>query len=75
MGSNLISVMSYNICGYNFDLGPKGFPVSIRDEKVSQLKQMLMTYAPDFVGLQEDYKYIDTEGSEQARKAVFSPVW
>ncbi len=70
-----IGIMTYNICGYNKDQGPKGFPVAIRDEKVSNLKRLLMTYAPDFVGLQEDYKYIDTDGSEQARKAIFSPVW
>ncbi len=71
-----ISVMSYNICRYNNDESKDpGFPPEIMDRKITNLKQMLMEYGPDFVGLQEDTKYIDRACTKQARTALFTPVW
>lgn len=72
---NTIRVMTYNVCYYGDDAGTKGMPANILDEKVMNLKTMLMMYGPDFVGLQEDYPYIDAKATTTARDALFKPVW
>ena len=72
---NEIRVMSYNICKYNNDKGGTGFPKSIFAEKVSNLKQMFMEYAPDIIGLQEDRQYLDAEKTIPASAGLFDPVW
>lgn len=72
---NTIRVMTYNVCYYGDDAGTKGMPSEILEEKVNNLKTMLMATGPDFVGLQEDYPYIDEKATIQARTALFKPVW
>lgn len=69
------TVMSYNICYYNFDIGEKGFPSDIMDKKVSNLKQLFMQYGPDVIGLQEDYIYIDAAHKIKTEEYLFSPIW
>lgn len=70
-----ITVMSYNVCHYNMDQGETGFPDDIREEKTSNLKEMLMAYSPDIVGIQEDSVYIDRDGSVKSQDALWSPIW
>lgn len=68
-------VMSYNVCHYNFDQGDTGFPAAILNEKVMNLKEMLMETAPDLIGLQEDVQYCDTVQKKPSVDYLFKPVW
>lgn len=70
-----LKIMTYNICKYNNDQGGIGFPESILDEKVSNLKRMFMEYAPDIIGLQEDRQYLDEKKTIPASAYLFAPVW
>jgi len=63
--SKKISVMSYNLGFFNMGVY-YGYPSDILDEKVTNLKKMLMKYAPDIVGLQEHVKYIDRDDTIEA---------
>jgi len=68
-------VMSYNVCHYNFDQGNTGFPAAIFNEKVSNLKQMLMEYSPDIMGLQEDIEYCDTAKTKKTLDTLYKDRW
>jgi len=70
-----IRIMSYNVCHYNFDQGATGFPAAIINEKVMNLKEMLMETAPDLIGLQEDVQYCDTAQTKTSVDYLFNPVW
>lgn len=70
-----LTLMTYNVCHYNNDRGEHGFPPAIMDEKVSNLKELLMWYAPDLIGLQEDIEYIDRAGTIKTGGYLFAPVW
>lgn len=72
---NELTVMSYNICRYNFDQGGTGFPEDIMNEKIENLKKMFMKNAPDLIGIQEDTYYIDEEHTIESIPALFTPVW
>lgn len=70
-----IRVMSYNIGHYNMGLSPFGYPPDVMDDKVTNLKEMLMEYGPDIIGLQEDSEYADQAKTKKSSKYLYSPVW
>jgi exonuclease III len=71
----IIRVMTYNVGHYNMGLSEAGFPASVLNEKLGNLKVMLMETAPDIIGIQEDAHYIDQAGKMKSPESVFSPVW
>lgn len=70
-----ITVMSYNICYYCFDQGNHGFPANLLAEKSGNLKEMLMEYSPDLIGLQEDAEYCDKKKTLKSVDYLFKPIW
>ena len=72
---NELDIMSYNVGFYHNGSGGPGFPADIYDEKVGNFKQMLMTYGPDIVGLQEDRQYLDEAQTIPASAGLFDPIW
>ena len=70
-----IRIMSYNVGHYNMGLSTVGFPKEIFNEKVINFKEMLMEYAPDIIGLQEDSVYIDQDKTLKSNAYLFEPLW
>ncbi len=70
-----IRVMSYNVGHYNMGLSSHGMPDELVDEKTAGLKEMLMEYAPDLIGIQEEEKWFDQAHEKKASAWLYSPVW
>ncbi len=73
--STQIRVMTYNIGHYNMGLATHGYPEDKFDEKSTNLKEMYMEYAPDFIGIQEEEQYADNAKTKKASPFLYSPVW
>lgn len=72
----MIRVMSYNVGHYNMGYSStQGFPPEIQSEKVSQFKQLMMQYRPDFIGVQEESRYMDQAGTEAASSGLYKPAY
>jgi endonuclease/exonuclease/phosphatase family metal-dependent hydrolase len=67
--------MTYNVGHYNMGLLQVGFPKDIFDEKVSNFKEMLMRYAPDIIGLQEDSVYVNQTKTIKSNSYLYEPIW
>ena len=73
-----LRIMSYNICCYTNDTHVSGNPVYISDEKLFNLKNMLMNANADILGIQEDQEYIDAysgTGTKPSDEYVFYPIY
>lgn len=70
-----IKVLSYNVANFDNNTGDKGIAAAIYEEKVFNLKKMLMKVNPDFIGMQEYYKFIDAEHTKQAKNYLLNPVF
>lgn len=71
----MIRVMTYNVGHYNMGLSEAGIPDDLLAGKLSNLKEMLMEYGPDIIGIQEDSHYIDRAGKMKSPETVFYPAW
>lgn len=72
---SLLKVMSYNVGHYNMGLSATGFPASVMNEKLASLKELLIAEHPDFIGLQEDAKWIDAAHTVTSSASLFDPYW
>ena len=72
---SIIRIMSYNVGHYNMGLSQVGFPKDIIGEKTANFKEMLMQYAPDIIGLQEDSIYADQEKVIKSESYLYDPIW
>ena len=75
MSMTELTVMTYNICHFNFDQGGRGFPKEVMNEKVNNLKEMFMEYHPDIIGIQEDAQYIDLDHTIKSPDYLYAPIW
>lgn len=71
----MLRVMSYNIGHYNMGSAEKGYPEDLIEEKSGQLKIMLMETAPDLLGLQEDWTWIDRGDTRRSVKELYRPIF
>ena len=65
-----ITVLSYNICKFNFNTG-----TYVSDEKLTNIKKVLMNVDADFIGLQENNSFIDENSQKSSRDYVYYPVY
>ena len=70
----IIRAMSYNIGHYNMGRSLHGYPPDVMDEKVAGYKELIMQYAPEIIGVQEDNTYCDQEGTMKAQE-LYKPVY
>ena len=70
-----ITVMTYNICHYDKLTRTFGFPENIYEEKYWNFKELLMEFAPDFVGIQEEYQFLDAAHTRNAASALYGSIW
>ena len=70
-----IRVMTYNIGHYNMGRSRHGYPPDVMDEKVAGYKELIMQYAPEIIGVQEDNTYCDQAGKIKAQDYVYKPVY
>ena len=70
-----ITAMTYNIGHYNMGLSKHGYPPDVMDEKVAGYKELIMQYAPEIIGVQEDNTYCDQAGKIKAQNYLYKPVY
>lgn len=71
-----ISVLSYNVGVYNNgNTSKRGMSNDVIDEKVFNIKKLLMDVNPYLIGLQEDIQYIDQGETKDAHEYLYKPIF
>lgn len=71
-----ITVLSYNVGVYNNgNTSKRGMAENVIDEKVFNIKKLLMDVNPYLIGLQEDIQYIDRGETKDAHEYLYKPIF
>lgn len=70
-----ITAMTYNIGHYNMGLSKHGYPPELMDSKVAGYKELIMQFAPEIIGVQEDNTYCDQAQTIKAQNYLYKPVY
>lgn len=65
-----IRLLTYNVAHYNHDTANY-----ISDEQLIAIKRLLLDAKADFIGIQEDREYIDSDNTKNTMERIYKPIY